>query len=126
VALILAADQVELYEPAPSDRYGWQDPPPSPPRPRWCGTGNLQLAGGRSDPGAAAGGGHGPYNPARGLVGVLYLPPEACPVEGYAARIRGQAFVLSQVREITDPGETGLGCWMAAVTGTGEWGSDGG
>lgn len=126
MALILANDPVQLYDPAPSDRYGWEDPPPSPPRPRWCGVGNLQLAGGRSDPRAADAGGRGPYAPAAGLVGVLYLPMDAAPAEGSAVRARGLGFVLSQVREITDPADTGLGCWMATATGTGEWGADGG
>jgi hypothetical protein len=87
--------------------------------------GNLQLAGGRSDPRAAEGGGHGPYSPAAGLSGVLYLPPDASPAEGAAATCRGQTFVLSQIREITDPADTGLSCWMATATGTEGWSADG-
>ena len=126
VALILAPDRVELYDPGPRDAYGWQDPPAEPPRARWCGEGNLQLAGGLSNPRGDAGGGYGPHNPARSPSGVLYLPPEACPVEGASARVRGRWWVLSQVRDITDPGGTGLGCYMATVTGTEGWGSDGG
>lgn len=121
MALILASDAVELYEAGPADAYGWADPQPAPARPVWCGVGNLQLAAGRSDPTATRAGGHGPYDPSSGLTGVLYLPPDARPVEGAPARIRGQRWVISQVREIPDPADTGLGCWMATATGTGRW-----
>jgi hypothetical protein len=49
---------------------------------------------------------------------VLFLPADAEPAEGMAARIRGQVWVLSQVRLQADPTDLAgyLTCWAATVT----------
>ena len=62
MSLLLATDQVALYPPGKADPHGWVEP--GGPRPYWSGAGNLQLVAGASDPAAAAGGGHGPQDPA--------------------------------------------------------------
>lgn len=111
--VLLAADAVTLYRPGDRDGHGWREPGSAV---GWSGTGNLQLAPGPSDPGAGAGGGHGPSEPAAALAGQLYLPADAEPAEGMTAEVRGQRYTLSQVRFVTDPAGGGLGCWAAAVT----------
>jgi hypothetical protein len=116
VSVLLAADPVELYPPGKQDGHGWTEPADGA---YWCGLGNLQLTAGASDPRAADGGGHGPHDPARSESGTLFLPPQVCLTEGSAARIRGELYVLSQVRKITDPidPQGGISCWAASVTG---------
>lgn len=123
--LLLAADPVNLYRPGDLDRHGWRLPGVGPPA--WAGVGNLQLAPGASDPRAADGGGRGPHDPARDLTGSLYLPPGTPAEDGWVAVIRDRPYVLSQVREVTDPAEPGGGiaCVAATVTGTADWGGDG-
>lgn len=122
MTLLLATDDVELYRPDGADEHGWTEPSA---RPYWRGRGNLQLAQGPSDPRASQGGGHGPYSPAADELGLLYLPADVELVDGTAARIRDQMFVLSQARLILDPAGTGLDLQMATATGTGRW-PDGG
>jgi hypothetical protein len=114
VSLLLAADDVALYPPGKADAHGWVEPGAAP---YWCGTGNLQLAPGASDPAAAGGGGHGPADPAAAQGGVLYLPAGCGVWEGSTARIRGQWWALSQVRLVTDPAHSGLDCVAATATG---------
>lgn len=114
--LLLAADQVVLYPPGgDADGHGWAEPGAGP---YWAGTGNLQLAAGASDPRAAEGGGHGPYAPAAGQAGQLFLPPSVPLAEGSLAVIRGKAWVLSQVRLVADPADPagGIACQSATVT----------
>lgn len=116
MTLMLATDQVALYRPdGSSDAHGWAEPGSSPPR--WCGTGNLQLAPADSDPLASGGGGRGPHAPAAVPGGNLFLPLSAEPAEGDTAVIRGQPWTLSQVRYVADPVGTGLDCWAAIATG---------
>jgi hypothetical protein len=120
--LLLGTDTVVLYPAATgADEHGWAQPGADP---YWTGPGSLQLTPGPSDPQAAAGGGHGPYEPQAALQGQLYLPPD-CPLEeGSAALIRGQWFAVSRARLVTDPtcppGE-GISCWACAVAGTAGW-----
>jgi hypothetical protein len=116
VTVLLATDQVALYPPSSvSDEHGWELPPEA--RPAWSGVGNLQLSPGPSDPRATEGGGAGPFRPRAANAGNLYLPPEAEPQEGMAAVIRGQVWVLSQVRYIKDPELGGyLDCWASTAT----------
>lgn len=109
--LLLASDEVEMWEPGAEDGHGWREPPEG--RARWCGQGNLQLNQGDSDPTASGGGGRGPHQPVRSAEGLLFLPEAAKPVEGWSARVRGEVYVLSEVRRITDPTGGGLGCWLA-------------
>jgi hypothetical protein len=118
VTVLLATDQVELYAPSSgADAHGWELPPREDPRWRWAGPGNLQLSPGPSDPRATEGGGAGPFSPRAANAGNLYLPPEAQPAEGMAAVIRGQVWVLSQVRYIKDPELGGyLDCWAMTAT----------
>lgn len=122
--ILLPTDDVELAPPAQLDEHGWRLPGDEP---YWTGRGNLQLAPGVSDPRAAAGGGRGPYGPARDLTGTLYLPADAAPVEGSVARVRGHVFVLSQVHLVIDPlyPAGGITCWQATAMGTDSW-PDGG
>jgi hypothetical protein len=116
VTVLLATDQVALYPPsAAADGHGWELPPDA--RPSWSGVGNLQLSPGPSDPRATEGGGAGPFSPGARQAGNLYLPPEAEPAEGSAVVIRGQVWVLSQVRYIKDPELGGyLDCWASTAT----------
>jgi hypothetical protein len=114
MSLLLAADEVALYPPGKSDAHGWVEPGD---RPYWCGTGNLQLIAGASDPRATDGGGHGPSSPAAAEQGTLYLPPGSCASEGSSALIRGQWWALSQVRLVPDPVGSGLDCMAATATG---------
>jgi hypothetical protein len=118
VTVLLPTDQVELYAPGAADEHGWRLPPRGDPDWRWCGPGSLQLAPGPSDPRATEGGGAGPFSPGARQAGALYLPPEAQPAEGMAAVIRGQVWVLSQVRYVKDPNDLGgfLDCWASTVT----------
>jgi hypothetical protein len=119
VTVLLAVDQVELYQPGELDATGWREPPDeSTARPCWTGRGNLQLYTGSSDPRAGPGGGRGPHDPRRVGAGNVFLPSGACPVDGMTAVVRCQAFVLSEVRFIADPtGIDGfLSCWSASVT----------
>lgn len=125
--LLLAADEVELYPPAETaDAHGWQLPGDDAEA-AWCGTGNLQLNPGASDPMAADGGGRGPHAPAAVPSGVLFLPPGAPAGDGWCARVRGRLWVLSQVRELPDPAVPGggIGCVAATATASGQ-GPDGG
>jgi hypothetical protein len=47
----------------------------------------------------------------------VFLPPGADPVDGMTAVVRGEAWVLSEVRFINDPTGGGfLSCWSASVT----------
>lgn len=123
--VLLPTDYVELISPGELDEHGWRLPGEA--EPYWVGLGSLQLGPGVSDPRAAAGGGRGPHGPARDLTGTLYLPPDANPVEGAGALIRGHPFVLSQVHLVVDPlaPGAGLSCWAATVTGVQSW-PDGG
>jgi hypothetical protein len=111
--VLLAPDEVTLHPPGADDRHGWAEAGDGQ---LWAGLGNLQLAPGPSDPRAAAGGGHGPYAPAFAASGTLYLPPEAPATDGTWARVRGAAYVLSQVREVADPYDGNLTCLVAAVS----------
>jgi hypothetical protein len=111
--LLLAPDDVTLYPPGAADERGWVQPGTVP---AWTGTGNLQLAPGVSDPRAETGGGFGPFNPARVEGGVLYLPPEANPVDGMTAECRSQRWGLSQTRLVLDPTGGALTCWAATAT----------
>ena len=116
MTVLLATDQVALHTaPGLADAHGWELPPAD--RATWTGTGNLQLSPGPSDPRATEGGGAGPFSPRAANAGNLYLPPEAQPTEGMAAVIRGQVWVLSQVRYIKDPELGGyLDCWAMTAT----------
>ena len=116
-ALLVAADQVELWEPGELDDHGWREPPPDGARPRWSGTGNLQLNQGFSEPRGADSGGRGPHEPARVEDGLLFLPLDAEPHDGCSVRVRGEVYNLSQVRKIIDPMRFGLDCWTARTTG---------
>ena len=113
MSLLLAADEVALYPPGKPDPHGWVQPGGQP---SWCGTGNLQLIAGASDPRAGDGGGHGPQDPAAAQQGTVYLPPGCDVREGSTARIRGQWWALSQVRLVPDPAQTGLDCMAATAT----------
>lgn len=114
MTIMLATDEIALYPPGEIAEDGWREPGT---RPSWVGAGALQLGAGRSDPRAADGGGHGPHGPAAGESGLLFLPLDACPGDGYTAEVRGARWVLSQVRMVRDPAASGLDCWMALVTG---------
>lgn len=116
MSVILAGDPVELYAAGPLDPHGWREPGAEP---GWRGPGNLQLSTGLSDPRAAGGGGRGPHGPAAAASGIVYLPPDAEPAEGMTAVIRGEPYVLSQVRFMADPNDPAgfLSCWVATVTG---------
>jgi hypothetical protein len=116
VSVMLASDRVALYPPGDLDAHGWREPPDDT-RPAWSGMGSLQLTAGLSDPRAAGGGGRGPHDPAAAGAGLLYLPPAAEPREGWTAVVRGEPYVLSQVRFVADPTGPGLACWAATVTG---------
>jgi hypothetical protein len=118
VTVLLAVDQVALYLPGELDAHGWREPPDeSTACPCWTGAGNLQLYTGSSDPRAVAGGGRGPHDPRRVGAGNVFLPPGADPVDGMTAVVRGEAWVLSEVRFINDPTGGGfLSCWSASVT----------
>lgn len=123
MTVLLAPDPVALYPAAGADEHGWALPGTDP---AWSGSGNLQLALGRSDPRAADGGGHGPHQPAAVPEGTLYLPPEAPVVEGIVAVVRGRAFVLSSVRLIPDPTYPtgGLTCWACLASDSTQWPPD--
>jgi len=123
VSLLLAPDVVALYPGGGSDSHGWALPDNAAPV--WEGPGNLQPVPGRSDAGAADGGGHGPYDPAHGAAAVIYLPPDAPVADGIAAVVRGQGWVLSQARLIEDPAGMDLTCWVATATGVDTWPSGG-
>lgn len=114
MSLLLATDPVELYPAGDQDELGWTEPGTQP---SWCGAGNLQLGPGVSDPQATVGGGTGPHAPGGAQSGVLFLPLNACPREGWSAVIRGERWVLSQVRLVTDPTGGQLDCWLATVSG---------
>jgi hypothetical protein len=121
VSLLLGADEIALYPPAASaDAHGWAEPGTAP---SWTGTGNLQLVPGPSDPLAAGGGGHGPFDPNALPAGQVFLPPDAPLAEGCALFMRGTWYAASQVRLIADPRGPagGLTCWAASVIGTGDW-----
>jgi hypothetical protein len=118
VTLLLALDQVELYPAGELDAHGWRQPGTVPV---WAGLGNLQQQPGHSDPQATAGGGHGPHDPRRDRVGVLYLPADAPLVDGITAEVNGQPWALSQTRIVRDPTGGPLDCWAATATGTWTW-----
>jgi hypothetical protein len=123
--LLLAPDTAALFRPGVLDPHGWRRAGEGP-QPYYDGPANLQLQPGVSDPRAAAGGGHGPHGPARDLTGNLFLPADdAEPLEGSSAVIRGRVFVLSQVRLVADPTDSGLDCYTATVVSTDTW-PDGG
>lgn len=118
MTMLLAADVVELYPAGEVDGHGWRLPGEGHP-PSWCGLGNLQLITADSDPRAAGGGGRGPHAPHSADLGNLYLPVDAGPVNGMAALVRGQVYLLSQVRQVADPvlgAGAGISCWAATVT----------
>jgi hypothetical protein len=120
-SLLLGTDPVTLFRTGGDDAHGWALPDDAV---LWEGAGNLQLAPGPSDAGAADAGGHGPFDPAAGLSGTLYLPADATPAEGCPALIGEAWFYLSQVRAIADPTLPRLGgisCWVASVTAVGAW-----
>jgi len=115
VSLLLASDPVELYEAGDLDSHGWREEAGPSARRVWAGMGSLQLLTGESDARAADGGGHGPHDPARTDDGNLFLPADAGPVEGMAARIRGEVYSLAHVRLVTDPLSDDLTCFAATV-----------
>jgi hypothetical protein len=117
MTVLLAADLVELFTAGDLDDHGWREPGDDP-RPYWRGMGSLQLVSGISDARAADGGGRGPHQPARTEAGNLFLPPEARPVDGMTARVRGQSFAVGQVRLVQDPTNPGGGltCWASSVS----------
>lgn len=116
MVLLLAADEVELFRPGEPDATGWREP--AGERAYWSGAGNLQLNQGFSDPRGTDRGGHGPHDPAASQRGTLYLPPGVEVAEGCSARVRGQLYVLSQVRLVADPqGNGDLDCQAATVSG---------
>lgn len=118
VTLLLAPDHVLLYQRSDlGDAHGWGLPGADA---AWEGDGNLQQQAGRSDVQANDGGGHGPYDPAYGGTGTLYLPEDAPAEEGMAAVCQGRRWYLSQVRPVLDPLGNGSGCLVASVT-TAEW-----
>jgi hypothetical protein len=120
VTVLLPTDTVELYPAsAGDDAHGWADPGAAPPA--WSGLGSLQLGAGASDARAADAGGAGPFDPAKVAAGVLYLPPEAAAADGMVAVIRGDTYVLAQVRYVADPIGAGLDCLVATATGTATW-----
>jgi hypothetical protein len=125
MSLNLGADQVTLYSPpAGADAHGWALAPTAAV---WAGLGSLQPVPGRSDDAAGPGGGHGPHDPARSRLALLYLPPAANPADGMVAHIGGEQYALSQCRIVTDPRGTGeLDCWTATATGTSTYPAGGG
>jgi hypothetical protein len=118
VSLLLAADAVELYPPDGTDPHGLAEPGTER---AWAGVGNLQLSAGTTDPRAADGGGRGPFDPAVKPGGLLFLPLDASPRDGWVAKVRGRCWALSQVRAVMDPAGGGLDCWMATVADAGRW-----
>ena len=119
MTVLLAADAVALYPPSEAaDAHGWVLPGTAA---AWSGLGSLQLVPGSSDPAAGDGGGHGPFDPAAVASGSLYLPLDAAPAEGDVAVIRGDSYVLSQVRLVVDPTGGGIDCFVATVSGTATW-----
>jgi hypothetical protein len=124
VSVLLASDAVTLYPPAAdADAHGWALPGADP---YWSGLGNLQLTFGTSDPQAAAGGGSGPFAPRAVQQGQLFLPPDVQLAEGSAAQVRGEWWVLSQVRLVPDPMAVGAGasCWVCSVSSVRQWTGD--
>ena len=120
VSVLLGADQVTLYRAAPPDAHGWALPDLSSPV--WTGAGSFQRAQGRTDAGAAQGGGHGPYDPNAGALATIYLPPGAPVADGLIAEVGGEHYWLGQARPVHDPRGTGdLDCWVATATGTVGW-----
>lgn len=119
MSLLLAADEVALYPAAPEDSHGWALPGLDPPA--WTGTGNFQAQPGRADVRAADGGGHGPYDPRAGSVGVLLLPPDAPLADGMTAVVRGVTYALSQSRAVLDPVGGGLDCQAATASSVSDW-----
>ena len=115
MSLLLASDEVELYAAGELDSHGWREEAGPSARRVWAGMGSLQLLTGESDARAAEGGGHGPHDPARAEDGNLFLPRDAAPVEGMAARIRGEVYTLAHVRLVTDPTSDNLTCFAATV-----------
>jgi hypothetical protein len=117
--LLLAPDTVDLHGPSSTeDKYGWAQPDDGVV---WTGQGNLQLAGGTSDPRAAEGGGGGPYQPRYNSLGQLYLPADAPVTEGAIADVGSKQYVLSQTRIVADPVNLGLDCWVCTVTEVTSW-----
>jgi len=117
--LLLAPDTVDLHGPSSTeDQYGWAQPDEGVV---WTGLGNLQLAGGTSDPRASEGGGAGPYDPKYHAIGQVFLPTDAPVVEGCTIDVQGKRYVLSQTRIVADPVGLGLDCWMCAVTEVTTW-----
>jgi hypothetical protein len=119
MGVLLAADEVKLFPASDTtDAHGWVLPGTDA---SWSGMGSLQLTPGSSDPAAADGGGHGPFDPAAVQAGSLYLPLDAGAAEGDVAIIRGESYVLSQVRLVVDPTGGGIDCVVATVSGTATW-----
>jgi hypothetical protein len=118
--LLLAPDTVDLHAPSTTqDNCGWAEPDPGGVV--WTGLGNLQLDAGTSDPRQHTAGGSGPYDPACGLSGQLFLPTDAPIAEGVTVECRGHQFIASQVRTVVDPAGSGLDCIMSTVTGVEQW-----
>jgi hypothetical protein len=113
VTVLLAPDDVELYEPGGTDEHGWRLPGAVAD---WRGRGSLQLVSGLSDPRATDRGGHGPHDPRAAQTGTLFVPADARPRDGMTAVVRETVFVLSQVRLVPDPVGSGLDCYAATVT----------
>jgi hypothetical protein len=114
MSLLLAIDTVTLYPAGAADERGWTQPGTTP---AWTGECNLQLGFGLSDPRAESGGGAGMFGPARQEGGELFLPPDAAPVDGMTAEVRGRRWVLSQTRLVPDPTGGGqLDCYTATIT----------
>lgn len=124
-SVLLATDTIACYPPSQNtDSHGWRLPDLTDQY--WTGAGALQLRAGVSDPMAADGGGHGPYDPAYDEVGDVYLPAEAglTVLEGTSIECRGRWYVLSQVRLVADPAGLGLACWVATATSVDSWPGD--
>jgi hypothetical protein len=123
VTLLLAPDQVALYEPGDPDTHGWVTAEDQDQAPLWEGPGNLQAQAGRSAGTADAAGGHGPWDPNRSDLATLFLPTDAPVRDGLRAVIRGRSYALSQARLIEDPTDptAGIACWMTTATGVDTW-----
>jgi len=125
IGVLLPTDQVSAYASATPefDAHGWALPATGP---FWAGQVALQLRAGSSDPAAADGGGHGPYQPNADQRGDLYAPVDCGIVDGtliQAQRPFGDVwFICSQVRAVIDPTGTGnLNCLVATVSSVDDW-----
>lgn len=123
MTVLLPTDTVELYPPGTAtDEHGWSLPTSGA---TWTGPGSLQLDPGVSNPRAddrggrkLPGGGSGPFGPAVIEHGTLYLPADADAHDGGTAIIRGEGWVLSNVRLVVDPADgSSASCLTAEVSG---------